>query len=141
MPNSIPKQATAEDWETAREFMKRAEQAFTAGDKETILDLFDDNVLVVFADFPPIHGREAYGRFLDARLARQLDYRPLTTIRTVVANVIGASWDATWTDARTKLPMRGRGCEFVTIEQGKIIEFIVCFNAWDEATGPRTPII
>lgn len=125
----------------ATEFLARAEKAFRSGDRAAILELFSDDVQVVFADFPPMRGKEAYRRFLDARFARQLDYRPTTTVRTVAGNVVGASWEATWTDARTGASMRGRGCEFLELRDGRIVDYVVSFNAWDEKAGPCTPIV
>lgn len=125
----------------ATAFLARAEIAFRTGDREAILELFSDDVHVVFADFPPMRGKEAYRKFLDARFARQLGYTPVTTVRTAVGNVVGASWEATWTDARTGAAMRGRGCEFLTLQGGVIVDYVVSFNAWDEAAGPCTPIV
>jgi ketosteroid isomerase-like protein len=125
----------------AKTFMARAEHAFTARDIDAIIELFADDVVVVFADFPPIRGKENYRRFLEARMARQLDYRPHTTVRVATSDVIGSSWEASWVDAQTGLAMQGRGCEFVTLKDGKIVEFIASFNAWETAGAPRTPII
>jgi ketosteroid isomerase-like protein len=130
-----------ESIEDAADFMARAERAFHARDTEAIIELFADDVVVVFADFPPMRGKREYLHFLRARLARQLDYRPSTTIRVASNDVIGSSWEASWTDANTGLPMQGRGCEFVTVKSGKVIEFIASFNAWEAGGAPRTPII
>jgi ketosteroid isomerase-like protein len=131
------------DWslESARAFMARAENAFKAGNQEAILDLFDEDVEVIFADFPPMRGKNAYRKFLEARMKRQLSYTPETTVRVVGENVIGSSWEASWMDALTGLEMRGRGCEFVSIRDGKVIQFIASFNAWNEKQGPATPIV
>lgn len=125
----------------AEAFMARAERGFRERNTDAILDLFADNVLVVFADFPPMRGKHAYLEFLRARMARQLDYRPSTTVRVAANNVIGSSWEATWTDARTGLAMQGRGCEFVTVKDGKVVEFTASFNAWDVGGPPRTPLV
>jgi nuclear transport factor 2 (NTF2) superfamily protein len=125
----------------ASDLLARAEHAFNARDKEAILELFSDDVHVVFADYPPMIGKAAYRKFLDARFNRQLEYDPRTKVRAVMGNVIGASWEATWIDAQTKVKMCGRGCEFVYVKDGKIVEFIVAFNAWNIDTGPNTPII
>jgi hypothetical protein len=125
----------------AEAFMARAEQGFRERNTEAIIDLFADDVLVVFADFPPMRGKHAYLEFLRARMARQLDYCPSTTVRVAANNVIGSSWEATWTDARTGLAMQGRGCEFVTVNDGKIVEFAASFNAWEAGGPPRTPLV
>ena len=119
----------------------RAQRAFASRDLDAIVDLFDDDVCVVFADFPPMRGKAAYREFLEARLARQLDYRPSTTVRCVDGEVIGASWEATWIDAKTGEKMNGRGCEFATVRNGLVVELIISFNAWAEEGGPRTPIV
>lgn len=122
-------------------FMARAEAAFRGADIDAVLELFDDDVHVVFADFPEMHGKEAYREFLEARFARQQGYDPTTTVRAVAGDTIGSSWEATWTDALTGRPMHGRGCEFVRVEDGRVKEFIVSFNAWDPLSGPTTPIV
>jgi ketosteroid isomerase-like protein len=125
----------------ARAFLARTDEAFASGDMDAVLDLMSEDVHVVFADFPPMRGRAAYGDFLRSRQARQLNYQPLATVRAVCGSVIGSSWEATWTDATTGLEMSGRGCEFVTLRDGRVVEFIASFNAWDARTGPRTPIV
>jgi ketosteroid isomerase-like protein len=125
----------------ARAFLARAEEAFRTGDREAVLDLFDEDVHVVWADFPPMRGKDEYRRFLDARFARQRHYTPTTTVRTVVGSVVGASWEATWIDAQTGVEMYGRGCEFLTLRDGVIVDYVVSFNAWDPAAGPATPIV
>ena len=135
MESTSPARASAD------EFMARAQRAFSTRDLDAIIDLFADDVFVVFADFPPMRGKEQYRAFIEARLARQLDYRPDTTVRCVDGDVIGASWEATWVDAKTGEAMRGRGCEFATLRAGRVAELIVSFNAWAERTGPSTPII
>lgn len=122
-------------------FMARAEVAFRAADVDAVLELFDDDVVVVFGDFPIMHGKAAYHEFLRARMARQQNYRPTTTVRSIDGDVIGSSWESTWTDARSGSLMCGRGCEFVRVRDGKAIEFVVSFNAWDPVDGPVTPII
>jgi ketosteroid isomerase-like protein len=125
----------------AREFLARAEVAFRTRDIETILELFSEDVDVTFADFPRMRGKAAYREFLEARFARQQKYTPTTTVRVVSDNVIGASWEASWTDRQTNLEMRGRGCEFLTLKDAQIVEYVVSFNAWNEAAGPSTPIV
>lgn len=141
-PEFVVKQSSgASSRHEAELFMARAEQAFRTADQNALMELFAEDVVVIFADFPAMRGKETYRKFLAARLARQIGYQPRTTVRVVGDNVIGSSWEASWTDAKTGLAMRGRGCEFVTIKDGKIVEFIASFNAWDDAGGPRTPII
>ena len=128
------------EMDEARAFLARAEVGFRKGDLEEIIALFAEDVRVLFADFPPMVGRRAYRDFLESRLRRQLNYTPTTTVRVVNGNVIGSSWEATWTDAVTGSPMRGRGCEFVTIGGGLVVDFVASFNAWDDGGPPRTPI-
>lgn len=129
------------DFASASLLMERAGKGYAETDADAILDLFSDDVIVIFADFPPMQGKAQFAEFVRARLARQIDYRTETVVRVVNGNVIGSSWDATWTDAKTGTAMRGRGCEFVTIADGKVTEFIASFNAWDGADGPVTPIV
>jgi len=125
----------------ARAFMALAEDAFIAGDTNAIIALFDDDVVVTFADFPSIRGKEAYRKFLEARLKRQLRYRPRTTVKVCYGNVIGSTWEASWVDAQTGLNMQGLGCEFVTLAKGKVIEFVAAFNVWERFTESHIPII
>ena len=133
---------TADDrLDEARAFLARAEAAFRASDIDAIISLFAEDVQVTFADFPLIVGRDAYRRFLEDRLKRQLHYRPVTNVRIAVGRMIGASWEATWTDAVTGIDMQGRGCEFITLENGLVADFVVCFNAWEQGGDPRTPLL
>jgi hypothetical protein len=74
-------------------------------------------------------------------MKRQLSYTPTTTVRAISGSVIGSSWEATWIDSQTGLEMRGRGCEFVTLRDGRVIQFIASLNAWNEKLGPASPII
>ena len=138
MQDDIPRTV---DLASASLLMERAGKGYAESDVEAILDLFADDVSVVFADFPPMRGKAEFAQFVRARLARQINYRTETVVRVVNGNLIGSSWDATWTDARTGAAMRGRGCEFVTVADGKVTEFIASFNAWEEGKGPVTPIV
>ena len=121
--------------------MAAAETAFRSRDLEAIIELFDEDVEVSFADFAPIVGKASYRDFLEARFRRQLEYRPTTIVEFVGEDVIGASWEATWIDSLTSKEMVGRGCEFVHLRDGKIIKYTVAFNAWPKGSGSLTPII
>lgn len=125
----------------ARALMAAAELAFRSRDVETIIELFDEDVEVCFADFEPMSGKANYRAFLEARFRRQLNYHPTTTIEFVGEDVIGASWEATWTDAVSGQAMAGRGCEFVRLRGRKIVKYTVAFNAWPQGAGSLTPII
>jgi ketosteroid isomerase-like protein len=127
--------------QAAHALMAAAERAFRSADLDTIIDLFDENVEVVFADFPPMRGKANYRTFLEARFKRQRDYKPVTTVEFVGEDVIGASWEATWVDAKTGEDMRGRGCEFVRLSKQKIVRYTVSFNAWPQHGGASTPIV
>lgn len=127
--------------QAAHALMAAAEKAFRSADLDSIIDLFDENVEVLFADFPPMQGKSSYRAFLEARFKRQRDYRPVTTVEFVGDDVIGASWEATWVDGKTGEAMQGRGCEFVRLSNEKIVKYTVSFNAWPRLGGATTPIV
>jgi ketosteroid isomerase-like protein len=128
-------------FEEVREMMDDIGASFASADAERILSFFDNDVTVVFADFPPMLGKAAYADFLRARLARQVSYVTKTRVHVVSHGVIGASWEATWRDAETGYEMAGRGCECVHMVNGKITEFHATFNVWRDGAASQLPIV
>jgi nuclear transport factor 2 (NTF2) superfamily protein len=128
-------------FEEATHMVKEVEAAFAAADVERILNGFTPDVVIRFADFPEIHGKNEAERFLHARFSRQKDYQLQKTLRTVMGNMIGNYWEGKWEDAINGKRMKGRGTEFWTIRDGKIAIWEATFNVWEEGGQPATPIV
>lgn len=135
-------ESTAEiTWDTAQAMMRQSEAAFASGDVEQILAMFNEDVVVLYADFPEVRGIANYRRFAEARIARQRNYRTRKTLRMVSGNLIGDTWEGWWDDAVTGQAMQGRGAEFLRMRGGRISELIANFNVWPAGGGPTTPIV
>lgn len=124
----------------ANRLMREAEEAFGTGDLPRILAMFTPDVVVRYADFPEMRGRDAYEAFLRARVGRQKYYRPRKTLRAVTGNVIIDSWEGEWEDAQSGKRMQGRGMECLTMRAGKVVVLEAVFNAWEEGSGASIPI-
>lgn len=116
------------------------EAAFTAGDVERIIAGYTDDIVIRFADIPEIRGKHAAAEFLRARFARQKNYQLHKHLRALDGDIVGNSWDGTWTDARTGRPMYGRGTEFWTMRDARIAVWEATFNAGEVGAAPSTPI-
>lgn len=128
-------------WIAAARLVRAVEDAFGAADMGAIEAGFTEDAVARFADFPEMHGREAIMQFLTARFARTKDYRLKKTLRCVMGDVIGNSWDASWEDARTGQTMQGRGTEFWLVHDGRIAVWDATFNAWEKGGPPITPVV
>lgn len=122
-------------FESADRLMREAEQAFGEADIERILAMFTPDVIVRYADFPEMHGCDAYAAFLRARLDRLQNYRPRKTLRAVDGNVISDCWEGEWEDAITGRSMQGRGVEVLTLRDGRVAMLEAAFNAWEVAVS------
>ncbi len=125
----------------AARMVKEVEDAFATADIKRILDGYTSDIIIRFADFPEISGKEAAGRFLRARFARQKNYRLKKTLRAVMDNIIGNYWEGEREDSSTGMKMRGRGTEFWTIREGKVAVWEATFNVWEAGGKPVTPIV
>lgn len=121
--------------------MQAVEDAFAAADLDAIGAGFTEDAVARFADFPEMHGRDAIIRFLTARFARTKGYRLKKTLRCLMGDVLGNTWDATWEDARTGKAMQGRGTEFWVVRDGRIALWDATFNVWEKGGPPATPVV
>jgi nuclear transport factor 2 (NTF2) superfamily protein len=128
-------------WIAAARLVQAVEDAFGAADLDAIRAGFTDDAITRFADFPEMLGRDAIMRFLTARFARTKGYRLKKTLRSVMGDVIGNTWDATWEDAQTGKPMQGRGTEFWVVRDGRIAVWDATFNVWEKGGPPATPVV
>lgn len=125
----------------AEQLVADAEAAFTYPfDLNAILAGYTDDIVIRFADFPEITGKDAAEEFLKARFARQRDYQPRKRLRAFDGDIIGNYWDGTWTDAQTGKKMSCRGTEFWTLRHGLIAIWEATFNATEIGADPSTPI-
>lgn len=128
-------------WIAAARLVQTVEDAFGAADLDAIGAGFTDDAVARFADFPEMRGRAAIMHFLTARFARTKGYRLKKTLRCVMGDVIGNTWDATWEDARTGKAMQGRGTEFWVVRDGRIALWDATFNVWVKGGPPSTPVV
>jgi nuclear transport factor 2 (NTF2) superfamily protein len=144
MVSSNARQGTAAmelSFAEAKTIVQNVENLFGRADLPKIIEGFTADAVARFADFPEMRGREAIGKFLAARFARQRDYRLTKHLRMVMGDMIGNEWQADWTDGKTAKTMRGRGMEFWTMRDGKIAVWDATFNVWEEGGPPSTPVV
>jgi uncharacterized protein len=127
--------------ESARAIVKRVEALFAAADVAGIMQGFTADAVARFGDFPELRGRAAIEAFIRARFARQRGYRLEKHLRMVQGSMIGNEWHASWTDARSGKPMRGRGMEFWEMRGEQIAVWDAVFNVWEEGGGPSIPVV
>jgi nuclear transport factor 2 (NTF2) superfamily protein len=138
---SIAIDATNLTWRDAEAVLERAARVMSAGDIPEVMKTFASDVAVRFADFPETHGRPALERFLQARFARQKNYRLQKQLRAVTGNVIVCYWDAEWDDGQDGRQMQGRGIELLTMRGHEIARWEAVFNVWQKGDGPSLPIV
>lgn len=125
----------------AEQILREAEAAFMARDVARILRGFTPDVVVRYADFPEMVGLAALEAWLSARFRRQLDYRLQKTLRAVSRDTIAGWFEGRWEDAVTGKTMHNRGCEILTMRDGKIARWDCTTNAWESGSGPTTPLV
>lgn len=121
-------------------FLAGIVDAFHDQDVERLAEDWTEDIVIRFADFPEIRGKEAAQKWLASRFARQRDYRLVKTFQAVTGNIIGDSWTGQWVDARTGRKMQGKGMEFLTMASGKIAVWDAVFNAWEPGAQTRVPV-
>jgi nuclear transport factor 2 (NTF2) superfamily protein len=108
------------DWEHALKIVQRAEDSFHRGAVDAIVGRYADDVMIRFAGMPDILGKPESEAFLRARFARERDYKLKKTLFMVEGFKIGATYTASWTDARTGEAMLGKGAEFWLYREDKL---------------------
>lgn len=128
--------------ESAQKMMKANERNFGAQDIPTIMAGYTDDVVVHYADFPEIRGKEDLETFLRARFARMTNYKLSKTIDAVYENTIVNSWEGQWIDSKTAKKMSGRGIEVwrVTADD-KCNYWSATFNVWEDGHAGVLPIV
>jgi nuclear transport factor 2 (NTF2) superfamily protein len=123
-------------WDEALNIVQRAEDTFNRCDVDAILNRYAEDVVIRFAGLPEIQGKAAAERFLRARFARQNNYRLKKTLFMVDGFKIGATYSASWEDARTGKPMLGRGAEFWRYRDGKLKLWDAAMTVWEAGVDP-----
>jgi nuclear transport factor 2 (NTF2) superfamily protein len=129
--------ATAEQgfsWDEAVKIVQRAEDTFNRGDIDAILGRYADDVVIRFAGIPEIKGKADAEKFLRARFARQKNYKLKKTLFMAGGDKIGATYTASWEDAKTGKQMQGRGAEFWQYREGKLVLWEAALNLWEAGT-------
>ncbi len=119
--------------------LKGLEESFAAKDIERIASGWTEDIVIRFAGFPEILGKEEGRKWLAFRFSRQKDYRIRKTIRAITGHVIGDSWTGEWIDAGTGKKMQGFGMEFLTMRDGKIAVWEAAFNGWEAGVEKPAP--
>jgi uncharacterized protein len=125
-------------WDEALKIVQRAEDTFNRGDVDAILNRYAEDVTIRYAGLPEIRGKASAERFLRARFARQNNYRLKKTLFMVEGFKIGATYSASWEDARTGLTMLGRGAEFWQYRDGKLQLWDAAMTVWEAGADPAT---
>jgi nuclear transport factor 2 (NTF2) superfamily protein len=115
--------------------------AFHQQDVERLAADWTEDIVIRFADLPEIRGKQEAKAWLNARFARQKNYRLKKSFQAVTGNVIGDSWTGRWLDGTTGKKMKGKGMEFLTMRDGRIALWEAVFNAWEEGSDPATPLV
>jgi len=121
-------------WDDALKAVQRAEDTFNRGDIDAILGRYAEDVVIRFAGIPEIRGKAAAEKFLRARFARQKNYKLKKTLFMVDGFKIGATYTASWEDARTGKRMLGHGAEFWQYRDGKLALWDAALNIWEAGT-------
>jgi nuclear transport factor 2 (NTF2) superfamily protein len=122
--------------EQALQVVQRAEDTFNRGDIDAILGRYADDVVIRFAGIPEIRGKDAAGKFLRARFARQKNYTLKKTLCMVDGSRIGATYAASWDDAKTGKHVLGYGAEFWQYRGGKLVLWECALSVWEAGTDP-----
>jgi nuclear transport factor 2 (NTF2) superfamily protein len=128
-------------WDEARAIVQRAEDTFNRGDVDAIIGRYADDVVIRFAGIPEIKGKAAAEKFLRARFARQKNYRLKKTLFMVEGFKIGATYTASWDDAKTGRPMLGHGVELWQYRDGKLVLWEAALNVWEAGTDHSTTFL
>lgn len=132
VPSTNPSGAErAITWDEAEKASLLSEQRFTTGDVDGIVSKYDDDIVIRFTSLPEIRGKDAARRFVEKRLARQIEYKPKKKVLAVDGQRVTRSWTGTWIDAHTKKNMEGKGIEFLEYRDGKLILWESVFNTWE----------
>lgn len=115
-------------------------EAFHAQDVERLAAGWTEDIVIRFADFPEIRGKQAAKEWLAYRFKRQQDYHLVKEFQAVTGDIVGDSWTGVWTDAQTGRKMQGKGMEFLTMAGGKIAVWEAVFNAWEQGAQTTVPV-
>jgi nuclear transport factor 2 (NTF2) superfamily protein len=125
-------------WDEAQAMLRRSEARFEAGDWEGLVGRYDDNVVIRYADLPPIHGKAAATAFMKKRFARQKNYKLKKVLFSVQGQRIADTWTGTWEDVPTGKQMAGYGVEILELRGGKVIRWEAAFNVWEVGNEAAT---
>ncbi len=118
--------------EHARELVQLFAEVTTSKDVEAFLAGFTDDCVVQYNQFPVMHGKAALRPFVQEMFSPRLEnFVCHKTLRCLSGNVIGGTWDATWTDSKSGKRKSGRGFEFWMMRGDQIARWDASFTAVD----------
>lgn len=103
----------------------------TSRNVEDFLSGFTDDCVVCYGGFAEMRGKESFRPFVQEMFSDKLkDFSCEKSLRCLNGNVIGGTWDTTWTDAESGKKKAGRGFEFWIMRGKKIARWDAAFNYW-----------
>jgi nuclear transport factor 2 (NTF2) superfamily protein len=105
------------------------ESLFMPWNIDALVAGFTEDCIVRFGVIPEFRGREALGKFFEARRAKQKGYRLKKQFRALMDDVMSNVWEGEWEDADTGRLMKGFGVEVWTMQGGRIAVWEASFNA------------
>ena len=114
--------------EEARALIKRVVSLFMPWNIDGLVNGFTPECVVRFGTLPEIRGAAALRSFLEARRAKQKNYRLKKELRTLAGDTMTNVWEGEWDDAETGTAMKGFGVEFWKLKAGKIAVWEAAFN-------------
>ena len=116
-----------------RDLVKLFAEVTTSKNVDDFLSGFTDDCIVYYGEFPVMTGKAQLRPFVEQMFSPRLENFVCTkSLRTLNGNVIGGTWNATWTDGKSKQKKAGRGFEFWIMRGDQIARWDAAFNAWDD---------
>jgi ketosteroid isomerase-like protein len=116
----------------ARDLVKLFAEVTTSKNVDDFLSGFTEDCVVHYGEFPVMRGKAEFRPFVEQMFSDRLQsFVCRKSLRTLNGNVIGGTWIAEWTDARTGKRKQGRGFEFWIMRGRQIARWDAAFNAWD----------
>ena len=125
-------------WDEAEAMLRRSEARFESGDVDGLTGRYAEDIVIRYADLPPIHGKAAAVAFIKARFARQRNYKVKKVLFSVRGQKIADTWTGSWEDIPTGKTMAGYGVEVLELRGGKVIRWEAAFNVWEVGNEAAT---
>ena len=123
--------ATVFTVEDARDLVQLFAKVTSSKNVDDFLNGFTDDCIVRYGEFPEMRGKEVFRPFVEQMFSDRLkNFRCEKSLRSLSGNVIGGTWESTWTDAESGKKRAGRGFEFWIMRDRQIARWDAGFNFW-----------